>query len=234
MQTPAQRAQWRATLGQLEAATANTPYRALPSSFDSEDEALCIVPRPLQHQWPSVTQALESVECSGLMTRLPLFWQLEAPLFEAARNASAFIFVNEADNMPLGMAALAQANVDAIITTAKDANDFFSFLLTHSALMPRVWIVIHPIESLKNVAPRPGVLCQEVHIIPGVPAFTQCRHLAAHRTESRYHLAETCTLTHDGLEVRSDVFPFVYPTTLSVTRDGSCSCGRETFVFGHA
>ncbi len=235
MQTRAQRAQWLNTLQQLESEGSKEITRTLSSSFNPDNEELHAVPRPRTHAWPSIAEALRSAGCSGVMTRLPLFWQVEAPLFEAARDAQAFIFVNEADNMPLGMASLQQAHVDAVIATAEDANRFFSFLLTSKATrLPHVWIAIHPIESMQAVTPRPGTVFQELHILPGLPAFTQCSHTASVPTRAHFHLAEQCALTEEGLLVKSEEFPFVYPSTLPVTKDGACACGKELFRFHHA
>lgn len=146
--------------------------RFSPSSFDPDDPGLTGIACPPGWQWESCEAALRDFGSKFLLSRLPLFWQIEAPLNDACRRAGVTVFHNEIDNMPVGAAAIRSAKIDTVLTTADDAHEFVAYLFEKGIPIPRNWFVIH--EGLKRDVPTKlretsFTLAEEVHEYPGVP-----------------------------------------------------------------
>ena len=150
-------------------------HRLLPSSFDPEDASMHGIPVPLDWRWSSVEKALQEWGSRGVMMRLPLFWQLEVPLFHACRAADAFLFTNDVGNIPLGIEAVRIANIDTIVTTFDDAALFTAQLAERNVSLSKQWVIIRTPSSAKT--PLPQILrsndlrvFEEIHITPGIAA----------------------------------------------------------------
>lgn len=105
------------------------------------------------------------------MARLPLFWQLEIPLFHACRHAGSFLFINDVGNMPLGAAAIRTAEIDTIVTDFDDAVAFSAYLAQSTCPIPQKWFIVRP--PLRAGKPLPSHLAhvevaEEVHETPGI------------------------------------------------------------------
>lgn len=187
----------------------------VPSSFDPNDSSLTALTRPMEWRWTSLACAFARANARGIMSRLPLFWQAEIPLFEAARAAHTYIYLNDAKNMPVGAAALAQGAVDTVVTTGTDAREFAAFLTDKTMSLGSLWVLVHP---LNDSTPLPEQLFrskariyQEIHSSPCVPLFVQCDALADAK-ELRFHLANDASV----------------PALLMP--NGTCSCGKTMYA----
>lgn len=150
-----------------------TSQRFFPSSFDPDDAHMTGNPLPLDWRWRSAEDALTSWGSRGVMMRLPLFWQLEVPLFHACQSAGAFLFANDVGNMPLGAAAVDIADVDTVVTELDDAAAFASYLTIKRMSLPKYWFIVR--KSSHAGAPLPPELTgngisvhEEVHSSPGI------------------------------------------------------------------
>lgn len=145
--------------------------RLFPSSFDPDDQNMRGVPVPLDWRWDSVERTFKAWGVRGVMMRLPLFWQLEVPLFHACQSAGAFLFTNDVGNMPLGAVATRIAEIDTVVTDFNDVCMFVPYLLERGAPLPRHWVIVrnpehahHPLPlALANVT-----VYEEVHSSPGI------------------------------------------------------------------
>ena len=107
--------------------------------------------------------------------RLPLFWQLEVPLWYACRAVSAPIFLNDPENMPVGAAAIQRGGIDTIVTEQRDAEQFAAYLQAEHAALPQKWHIVHRAKDAWRV---PAELLHhhvthEVHLFPGFPILAQ-------------------------------------------------------------
>lgn len=147
--------------------------RFLPNSFDPDDPDMNGIPVPLDWRWNSVEHTFKTWGVRGVMMRLPLFWQLEVPLFHACQNAGAFLFANDIGNMPLGAVAMRIAEIDTVVTNLEDACTFVPYLLEHGAPLPRHWVIVRNQENAHH--PLPSAMAklsvyEEVHSSPGIIA----------------------------------------------------------------
>lgn len=220
-------------LGALQTAIPAMQVRVLPASY-SPDMALAY-PRSLSWSWRSARDALRGMKAEGVMMRLPLFFQLESPLAEAAHAAGAFIFVNDKDNMPLGAAALEQAGIGCIATTGADAAAFAAYMNERNVRAPG-WFLIRsldedwtvPAEVVRTGAP----VAQEVHLFPGLPLLVQCTALSK-AGKPDFHIAEE--LQYEEIEhgvhvtgAKDDPLPLCnFPIALRTC--GTCPCGKVVF-----
>jgi hypothetical protein len=101
------------------------------------------------------------------------------------------------------------------------------------------WIIIHPINSKEVTTPiflkaENVRVAQEVHLLPGVPALTQCEHLSL-KKEPIFHLDEDfilnksasgITISHRPKDNRP--FPIIdYKLSDFTLLKGGCSCGKD-------
>ncbi|MSU74103.1 hypothetical protein EXS56_03105, partial [Candidatus Kaiserbacteria bacterium] len=117
--------------------------RIIPTSFEAEDPHLAGFPVHSLWRWNTCAQALSELKPHGVMMRLPLFWQLEVPLWYACRTAHTPIFLNDPENMPVGAAALQLGGMDTVVTEQCDASTFAEYLQKENEEFPKKWIVIH-------------------------------------------------------------------------------------------
>lgn len=203
--------------------------RYLPSSFDPVDPELTAVRIPTSWEWTSAERALREFDAHGVMMRIPLFWQLEIPLFRACKNVEAFIFVCDQANMALGSAAIRGAQVDCVVTDRDDAERFSAYALQRGTL-PSSWIVIHKLhDDWKMPTLGNSLIAQEVHISPGIVVLEQCRYLRTARIAA-FHLSPGFIL-HTNSEIISSDSPYSMnvriqiPFPIDVSR--TCECGEE-------
>lgn len=171
----------------------------------------------------------------GILMRLPLFWQLESPLYTACRATGAPLFVNDQGNMPVGDAALRLAELDTVVTGAADATMFSSYLSEHGTPLP-MWFIIHPLPSepwdippaLKKNDVR---VAQEVHLFPGVPLLEQCPSLADNK-EPVFHASGSYAIEYSDAKtlissIKDDLASLKrYELPVQLKEDGTCPCGK--------
>ena len=214
--------------------------RAMPSSPDPDDPALMAFPHNAKAGWNSCERTLRELGVHGVMSRLPLFWQIEPSLFAACQKAGAFILINDVGNMPLGAAALRDAEIDAIVTDSQDARTFSAYLADNAVPLGRVWIIVHsPHNSewefpnaLKDSSVR---VAQEVHAFPGVTVLEQCPVLQNKR-ESHFHVSDGYASEHAGNVLAlsgcedSPLPLFRYELPLPMRIQEVCACGKAVFA----
>lgn len=230
-------------LGAIQGRIPGMDSRVMPSSFNPDDPALCAFPYHKTAGWNSCERVLRDSSTHGVMMRLPLFWQVEPNLFSACQAAGAFIFINDADNMPLGAAAVRDARIDAIMTDAPDAHAFAQYLLEKKSGMAKTWIIVHTphkdIRPISQILKEPHVrVAQEVHVFPGVPVLEQCAFLEKTK-EALFHVSGSYEYekTENSLALTSnDAAPlpfFRYKLPLPLYEGGQCACGKAIFVAAH-
>ena len=205
--------------------------RMVPTSFDPNDPTLRGFPISLDWKWTSCEQALRSQNSVGVMMRLPLFWQLEVPLYKACKSSGAFIFVSDRGNMTLAAEAIRIAHIDCVVTDIEDAVMFSNFLSKKSLMQPRSWIIVHP-RTMPRTLPShlsEAVGAQEVHLFPSVPILEQCEILRSLR-QPLFHIhsdfqwdAELHAITS---RAKIPVTLDRYPLPFTITEVGPCECGR--------
>lgn len=215
------------------------PCRVMPSSFDPADPDLRGIPWTLEPKWPSLEGAIRDFRCEGLVVRLPLFWQIEAPLHAACRGAGAYLFINEPENMPLGAAAAKLAETDLIVTTPADAAAFAAHLAERAVPVPRAWFLVHPIHDLQNLPAAlltsAIVVAQEVHLFPGIPLLIQCEAQRRGK-ELAFHGSEEFALAcEDGRLFASSVspehpLPFERHPVPGEFEERACACGQPAYA----
>lgn len=98
---------------------------------------------------------------------------MEIPVFHACRRAGALLFTNDAENMPLGKAAIAMADIDTVVTDVDDAARFAEHLAHANVTIPPNWFIVKPQQRKDTPIPTPlqnlGNVETEVHESPGVP-----------------------------------------------------------------
>ena len=216
-------------LAAAEASFVEVPCDLSPTSFDPRDPGLAAFPRPLKWRWSSVERALILFRSRGILMRLPLFWQVEPALFRAGQTAGAPLFVNDQDNMPVGLAAIRDAFMDTVVTDAADAEHFARYLAT-TAVSPRAWIIVHPLLAPQWQAPHfpsTTLVAQEVHLFPGVTLLSQCAQLLSQR-EPLFHLEDRWTLEENRItSVADDPLPLMgYTLGTKLAPQGTCACGK--------
>jgi hypothetical protein len=146
--------------------------RRLPGSFDPGDVTANSKEVPADWEWTSAAATLKAFGSTGVMMRLPLFWQLEAPLFRACKAADAFIFVCEPQNMPLCAAALRDASIDTVVTDFDDATAFAHYLAARQQELPPHWLIIRKPGQRQLLPARFASLAvaEETHVSPGILA----------------------------------------------------------------
>ena len=212
---------------------AHSKSRLIPASFNPSESDMSACPIPADLGWDSCKNHFKHFNIVGVMMRLPLFWQMETPLQSAAREAGAFIFVNDRANMPLGQTALDIANIGAIVTDYPDALTFSAYLNEHNKPGPALWVIIHSLENA--LLPLPGTIpgksiAREVHIFPGLPMLVQCPNLIDKKT-SDFHIAPLfwhdaargshVLSTRAGLPFSTVTLPF------TITETDICPCGMR-------
>lgn len=212
-----------------------TASRVLPTAFELDDVSLSVFPAPMDWTWASLLDLLRETASRGVLSRIPLFWQLESALHAVCAQQEAILYLNDAANMPLGAAALRGMHIDTVLTDAKDARTFSDFLST-SGVSVRTWVVIHPLTNLNDAVPTPvEITAHEYHLFPGVPVLVQCARIAADKAR-RYHVAEGFVVERDGeasviSSLRAMPIPIEKYRLPALLRSvGACSCGKETFV----
>ena len=222
-----------ALLREAEGRVPELTCRVTPASFSLNEPDLTAFPRPLDWSWPSCAETLLAWKARGIMMRLPLLWQLESPLRGACDAAGAFVFINDPGNMPLGAAAVRQANIDAVLTDPNDAIMFSQYLSDNNTPLP-AFLIVHPLGE-PIAAPTPALqrtrVARELHLFPGVPLFVQCVQ-CSNTKESLFHSV-------DGYEIESkgaiqtisgkDGEPVAlknYVLPLKLVQEGACSCGK--------
>lgn len=142
-------------------------------------------------KWGTLEEALRTFGATGVMMRLPLFWQLEIPMFETCKRAKSFLFVADRANLPVSEKALEHGHIDCVVTDAQDALSFSSYLHEHAREQPRSWFVIHQgvghVKNLSELGDTPGA--QEVHSSPGMVLLYQCTALRTLRRQE-FHIIE--------------------------------------------
>lgn len=209
--------------------------RLIPTSFDPETEDLTVFPRHRAWRWQSAEDLFAAYRDGGVMMRLPLFWQLEMPLFDACRRAGTFVFVNDKGNAPLGAAALSHASMRVVAADAADANEFATHLLMNGRDFPAAWLIIQDPERMQPLSPAltgsGSVLRQEIHLMPGFPVLWQCARLA--NTNDLFHENDH-VLLEQGQQTfvsgeKDDPLPLVrYAVPLQTSDAGVCECGKKT------
>lgn len=204
-----------------------------PTSFDPADPLLRGFPRPRGWDWRSARRALERFGGPGAIVRLPLFWQIETPLYRAGKAAGVFLYFNERGNMPLGAAAIELASAATIVTDTDDAARFATFLESKPAPAQNLsWIIIHRIDgawTLPTAALAPGSkAAQEVHLFPGVSVLEQCDALMEEKSPL-FHASDECSIDlSTGRLTGFSPLPLVrYQLPIALRSAGTCRCGRE-------
>lgn len=208
------------------------PGHYAPSSFLPSD-SLTLFPRAESWRWDSIERTLTNHEGRGLMVRLPLFWQVEIPLFSACKKKGLFIFVNDKGNMPLGSMAITRSSIAVVVTDAADANEFATFLILNGLSLPDTWHIVQKSDSIVPLVPAltnsTSALIQEVHVLPGVPVLEQCVHIAG--KEFSFHIGDGYIWEHGQSALvtghTDDPLPLIrYETGLASDEAGSCACGK--------
>jgi hypothetical protein len=143
-----------------------------PSSFDPFDPTLTALPFPPGWRWSTLEAALSRFESKFLLSRIPLFWQIESPLNEICRSVGTTVFHNEVENMPVGAASVRSAEIDTVLTTSEDAHGFVAYLFEKAVPIPKNWFIIHPVikhDLPAKLQERAFIVVEETHDRPGSP-----------------------------------------------------------------
>lgn len=194
--------------------------RYTPSSFDADDAGLAPVARPAEWKWRSLESFLRTGGSHGLISRLPAFWQAVFPMHDACRATGIPLFVNDPENIPVGAAAL-DHGFDAVVCEAADIPAFAGYCTERNRTMPKAWFVIRrPGKAPVAHLPASGLVWQEVHALPGVPALAQCEHLARERQRVFHMTSES----DSGVALHADDSPWTLPPD-ALRACGTCACG---------
>ena len=218
----------------------NMPCQVVPTSFNPDDPQLRAFPRPLKWRWDSCERMFRAFKTSGVLMRLPLFWQVEPALFAAGQAAGAPIFVNDQENMPVGAEAIRIANMDTVVTDSQDAVRFSSYLSGAKTQFPASWIIVHPVSLDVWDIPAPAReegthVAQEVHLFPGVTLLEQCESLAE-KKEPVFHASDAFQIETENsrtyvTSVTDEPFPLLrYELALSIVAKETCSCGKPEYT----
>src|SRR3989338_10070080 len=88
-------------LKNIQGAIPSMRCNVVPSSFYPDDASMLAFPLPLSWQWSSCEKFLRERTSRSVMTRLPLFWQLEVLLHDACKAVGAPLFIRNPENMPV-------------------------------------------------------------------------------------------------------------------------------------
>lgn len=207
-------------------------YRMMPSSFDPQDPTLRGFPISKDWKWSSCASALQDFSATGVMMRIPLYWQLETPLFNACKDIGAFIFVSDPENIPLAAEALRIAEIDTVVTTAHDALKLSQHLADTSSLQPQSWIIVYPavLPGLSEGPIRGAQISREIHILPGIPILIQCAVLRETHPD-RFHIVEGIEWHHETNSISTkdaQVVPLAtFHLPFQLTECGVCPCGQQ-------
>ncbi len=216
--------------------------RAIPSSFNPDDPTLMAFPHTAKLGWNSCERAIRKSVSHGVLSRVPLFWQTEPNLFAACQKAGALVLINDIGNMPLGAAAIRDAEIDAIVTDSNDALTFSSYLAKSGVPLGRLWIIVHSPDS--TVWELPGTLrdnpvkvAQEIHLFPGVTVLEQCSVLQ-NKKESHFHVSDGYESEHDGdvlilsgcEDAPLPLLRYELPMPMQIRK--VCTCGKTVFSVG--
>jgi hypothetical protein len=145
----------------------------VPSSFDPHDAELHAVELPQSFEWDSCARFLREAHSRAVLSRLPLFWQLEPMLHAACKAAGVPICVTDPHNMPVSGAAIAEiSSLDTVVTSSEDLEAFVDHLRTNGISFPKNWFVVHPfskVTKIPTLLEHSGArVHQEVHLSPGI------------------------------------------------------------------
>ena len=224
----------RQLLAQLRDMQSTMPpnCRVVPSSFDPTDTELLALLRPLHFDWRSCRHILESAGSRAVANRMPIFWQMQSALHDACRPLGIPIFLSEPANVALGAVSLALADVDTVVSEARDIDALIAYVRERNLPPPRVCIAIHRLEDAWQIPEHAissvSVVAQEVHLLPTIPLLVQCIALAR-AISALYHLSETIEWTFRGEEASiSSADPLLSISNLDLpdrlAHRGVCAC----------
>src|SRR3989344_1187763 len=191
---------------------ARNPFVMVPTSFAPLNPALAGFPRPPQWHWRSCERALKAQDVQGVVACTPLFWQIAMSLNTVCRALGIPFFLNDPQNIPVGIAALTQTDMNVVIAGKDIATRFALALIERNIPQPH-WILIHHADAPSWDIPQTisGIVFQEVHLFPGVPVLEQCIHRAKDR--EGFHVSEDYILETDGrtyiTRINDDPIPLV-------------------------
>ncbi len=228
----------RLSLHESESRIRDVPCRIIPTSFDPDDETLTAYPHPLDWRWLSCERALTLFKPTGVMMRLPLFWQAESPLHDACEKSGTSIFVNEPENMPIGGAAIQREAVDTVVTTAEDAFAFSTYLLEKNIPLAKNWLIINRVNAPEwrvpeSLTQKEITLAQEVHLFPTMPLLVQCEECIAQK--KGFHISDEYIWEEieSGVTITSKENTLTPLTKLQlpspIKSAGTCACGKPRF-----
>ena len=211
-----------------------THCRVFPASFNPDDPTLRAFPVPVSREWMSLKRHLRHFRSRGVLLRLPLFWQVESPLYRTCREVDALYYANDVTNMPLGAAALRGMHLDTVLTDRSDAVALSTFL--GKAGTKYSWVIVHSLFETPWTIPdelTSASVAQEVHMFPGVPILTQCESLIEKKVPY-FHVVDTyeVEITKEAILISSppdDPVPLVRYVLPPLSKQGSCACGKRVF-----
>jgi hypothetical protein len=223
----------------------NIDMRIFPTSFDPNKTTFAFL-RSVFWKWKSLADFLQNYKAIGVLIRLPLFWQIEPLAFEACKTSKSFLFINDETNMPVGRTAIQSAEMNTVVTTAKDAVEFLDYLEVYDAKRPKNLFIVHPfpdvnIELTQTITDTRLIVAQEIHFFPGIPLFSQCNHIVSMRHTHNFHLSDGYYVSrhqNDNVFVISgtkfDALPLLMYQLPSWTHQTGnfCNCGKELFLIG--
>ena len=207
-------------------------YSVAPTSFDSHFSTLSGFPRNTNWQWNSLEYAFQQLDVRGVIVCAPLFWQLSNHVNTVCRSTGIPFFLNDPENIPVGIAALVQTHCNVVVAEPEIAAKF-ALSLTERNLPHPHWIVIHRPKNTSWGIPKTltGNIYQEVHLFPGVPIFEQCEELA--KDQSGFHSNKNYKLEVEskGTYITSKEDDSIISARIllpfRVSISGTCSCGRD-------
>lgn len=211
--------------------------RVAPSTFDANDPNLLVIPRPLDAHWKSGETIFRDMSSSGVIVRVPLFWQMHAMAHAASRAVGIPLAIHDPNNIPVAAVAIERAGLNTVVSELGSAQSLLHYLTEKKRAFPTTYVVIFPIDAVRNLsdvrqlAVIENVAC-EVHLCPTVPLLVQCIALANER-KPLFHVSELfrppegATVTYvrssgsDALMISEIRLPF----GLRVV--GTCTCGEK-------
>jgi len=220
----------------IQQSLATMQCRIIPTSFEADDPELSGFPIHPNWHWSSCARILSVLKPHGVMIRLPLFWQLEIPLWYACREARTPIFLNDPENMPVAAAALQRGGMDTVVTEYRDAVALVAYLSENNHPLPRAWIIVHRAYDEWTV---PSILSKEtvaheVHLFPGLPMLAQCPALMNSTSETlHFHLTPECQYNESSNSVETvprETLPAFTLQAPPITATDMCECGNITYM----
>lgn len=223
-------------LKNIQGAIPSMQCNIVPSSFEPDDASMLAFPLPLSWQWNSCEKFLRERPARIVLTRLPLFWQLEILLHDACKAVGVPLFIGSPQNTPLDGAAIVAMNIDTVVTSAEDTASFLTHLSNRTIALPKNWLIVYTPEQSWDI---PSAFLSanvqvygEMHLFPGIVILRQCTHAVASR-KPHFHVSDGVRvdtrrsgsyLTIDKelpLSITDLELPF------SLRTNGICACGRE-------